>query len=243
MLDQQNDFMVLIGGESGAGKSTSLMNIKNPEGVLYLNCDAGKKLPFRNKFNTVTVTHPMQVLEGIKAANESEKIHTVIIDTLSFLMEMYETQIVLRSDDTRSAWGDYAQYLKTLMQEYIAGSTKNIIILSHIADYIDESSGTKKVQVPLKGASAKVGVEAYLSVVVNAKKVPIIELEKYPSKYLNITEEERIQGFKHVFQTKVTAKTTAERIRGPIGMFKANEVYMDNDVQMLLDILHEYYEA
>ena len=103
MLDQQNDFMVLIGGESGAGKSTSLMNIKNPEGVLYLNCDAGKKLPFRNKFNTVTVTHPMQVLEGIKAANESEKIHTVIIDTLSFLMEMYETQIVLRADDTRSA--------------------------------------------------------------------------------------------------------------------------------------------
>ena len=77
----------------------------------------------------------------------------------------------------------------------------------------------------------------------NAKKVPIIELEKYPSEYLNITEEERIQGFKHVFQTKVTAKTTAERIRGPIGMFKANEVYMDNDVQLLLDILHEYYEA
>ena len=202
-----------------------------------------KKLPFRNKFNTVTVTHPMQVLEGIKAANDSEKIHTVIIDTLSFLMEMYETQIVLRADDSRSAWGDYAQYLKTLMQEYIAGSTKNIIILSHIADYIDESAGTKKVQVPLKGASAKVGVEAYLSVVVNAKKVPIIELEKYPSEYLNITEEERIQGFKHVFQTKVTAKTTAERIRGPIGMFKANEVYMDNDVQLLLDILHEYYEA
>lgn len=42
MLDQQNDFMVLIGGESGAGKTTSLMNIRDPEGVLYLNCDAGE---------------------------------------------------------------------------------------------------------------------------------------------------------------------------------------------------------
>lgn len=67
-----------------------------------------------------------------------------------------------------------------MQEEELAGSTKNIIILSHIADYIDESSGTKKVQVPLKGASAKVGVEAYLSVVVNAKKVPIIELGEVP---------------------------------------------------------------
>ena len=127
------------------------------------------------------------------------------------------------------------------MQEYIAGSTKNIIILSHIADYIDESAGTKKVQVPLKGASAKVGVEAYLSVVVNAKKVPIIELEKYPSEYLNITEEERIQGFKHVFQTRVTKGTTGTKIRGPMGLFTKDQTYMDNCAQLLLDHLHKFY--
>lgn len=243
MLNQQNDFMVLVGGESGAGKSTSLMNLKDQEGVLYLNCDAGKKLPFKNKFETAVITQPNQVLEGLAYANseEGKHIHTVVIDTLSFLMEMYETQVVLRSDNTLTAWGQYSQFLKTLMQEYIAGMSKNVIILAHVADYIDET-GAKKVQVPLKGAAAKVGVEAYLSVIVTAKKVPVKELEQHKNQYLNITDEDIAQGFKHVFQTKITARTTAERIRGPIGMFASNEVYMDNDMQMLLDILHTYYD-
>lgn len=41
-LEQPNDFLILIGGESGTGKSASLMNIKDQEGVLYLNCEAGE---------------------------------------------------------------------------------------------------------------------------------------------------------------------------------------------------------
>jgi len=66
---------------------------------------------------------------------------------------MYETQIVLRADDTRSAWGDYAQYLKTLMQEYIAGSTKNIIILSTLQTILMSLQGLRKFKYPLKGFS------------------------------------------------------------------------------------------
>lgn len=41
MNAQVNDHLVLLGGKSAAGKSASLMNIKNPEGVMYLNCEAG----------------------------------------------------------------------------------------------------------------------------------------------------------------------------------------------------------
>ena len=40
-LEQINDNLILIGGESGTGKSASLMNIKDQEGVLYLNCESG----------------------------------------------------------------------------------------------------------------------------------------------------------------------------------------------------------
>jgi len=36
-----NEHLVLIGGVSGDGKSASLRNIKNPEGVLYCNCESG----------------------------------------------------------------------------------------------------------------------------------------------------------------------------------------------------------
>ena len=43
--DQVNDNLVLLCGKSSAGKSASLRDIKNPEGVIYLNCESGKKLP------------------------------------------------------------------------------------------------------------------------------------------------------------------------------------------------------
>lgn len=33
--------LVMIAGASASGKSASLMGLKNHEGVLYLNCEAG----------------------------------------------------------------------------------------------------------------------------------------------------------------------------------------------------------
>lgn len=244
MLNNTNDYMVLIGGESGAGKSASLMNLKDQEGVLYLNCEAGKKLPFRNGFESVVVTDPDNVKEGFLYAEseEGKHIHTIIIDTATFLMDLYESTKVLTAPDTRTAWGGYAQYWKDLMQQYVAKSTKNVIILTHIAEYLDEETNSRVVRAPVKGALSKTGIEAYFSVVVNAKKIPIKVLEDYQNEYLHITEDDRLQGFKHVFQTRITGKTTNERIRGPIGMFDKTEVYIDNDVQLLLEILHKYYE-
>jgi len=39
MSTQMNDHLVLISGKSAGGKSASLMNLRNPEGVMYLNCE------------------------------------------------------------------------------------------------------------------------------------------------------------------------------------------------------------
>lgn len=36
-----NDNLVLLVGKSATGKSASLMGLEKPEGVLYLNCEAG----------------------------------------------------------------------------------------------------------------------------------------------------------------------------------------------------------
>lgn len=41
MTQEVNDHLVLVCGSSGVGKSSSLRNIKNQEGVMYLNCEAG----------------------------------------------------------------------------------------------------------------------------------------------------------------------------------------------------------
>ena len=41
MSTQFNDHLVLLCGKSATGKSASLMQLENPEGVMYLNCEAG----------------------------------------------------------------------------------------------------------------------------------------------------------------------------------------------------------
>lgn len=41
MTTQFNDHLVLLCGKSATGKSASLMGMDKPEGVMYLNCEAG----------------------------------------------------------------------------------------------------------------------------------------------------------------------------------------------------------
>ena len=92
-----NNHLVLLCGKSAVGKTTSLRNILNPEGVAYANCEAGKSTPFACKFNQQTVTDPLQVPQTIDALIGNPKYHTIIVDSLSFLMQMYESVYVLNA--------------------------------------------------------------------------------------------------------------------------------------------------
>lgn len=236
-----NDHLVLIGGKSASGKSASLMNIANPEGVMYLNCESGKKLPFRSKFKEFTITDPLQIEEAFQHAETLPEIHTIVVDSLTYLMDMFESVYVLNAANTMKAWGDYSQFFKRLMQSHVAKSTKNVIFLAHTLDTLNEATMQMETCVPVKGALKNQGVESYFSIVLGTKKMPLKNLEQYGSDLLNITPEEEALGFKYVFQTKITKDTTNERLRGPIGLFETAETFTDNDCQKVLDRLHEYY--
>ena len=134
-----NNHLVLISGKSSSGKSASLMAIDNPEGVIYLNCENGKKLPFKTKFKELTITDPAQVYEAFKEAEKMKDVHTIVIDTLTYLMDMYESTKVLNSSNTMQAWGQYAQYMKQLMSQVVAKSTKNVVFLAHTSDVLNEA--------------------------------------------------------------------------------------------------------
>jgi hypothetical protein len=237
-----NKRLVLISGKSASGKSTSLRNLRDPEGVLFLNCEAGKDLPMPAKFRKMTVTDPYQVWDAFDKAEQSEKIHTIVIDTFTFLMDMFESVHVLPATNTMQAWGQYAQFVKTLMQDKVANSTKNVIILAHTMDLLNESEGVMETLVKVKGSTMNQGVEAFFSTVVSSKKLPLKKLEKYENDHLTITPEEEAVGFKYVFQTLLTKETVNERIRSPMGLWSRNETFIDNDAQFLLDQLNEYYK-
>lgn len=237
-----NDQLVLIGGQSAGGKSASLRNIRNKNRWGYFNAEAGKRLPFRNDFQSFRIDDPYQVWEGFDHfTSNPDTSDGIILDSLTFLMDMFETQYVLNSANSQKAWGDFAQYFKVLMQEKVVRYGKPVIIIAHVREDLDEATHSMKTAVPIKGSLKNNGVEAYFSTVVEALKIPLKDLEPYTNDMLTITEDEEELGFKYVFQTRLTKGSVGKRIRSPMGMFNKNETFIDNDAQVLLDHLNKFY--
>jgi len=210
---------------------------------MYLNCESNKRLPFRNQFDSYTITDPYQVIEAFDALlNGDINRDGIIIDTLTFLMDMYESQYVLSAANTMQAWGSYQQFFKEIMQTKVAKLKVPSLFLAHTKTELNEKAMEYETSVPVKGALKNNGIEAFFSTVVAAKKVELKKLEKFANELLTITDEDRDVGFKHVFQTRITKETTGERIRSPMGMFTREQTYIDNDAQLLLDHLNNFYK-
>lgn len=219
------------------------MNLRGNERVLYLNTESGKQLPFANKFTRKTITDPYQVYEAFEYAEQTGAFDTIVIDSLTFLMDMFESLYVVGSDNTMKGWADYQQFFKNLMQQHVAKSKCSVVFTAHTRSELNEKTMDYETCVPVKGALKNNGIEAYFSTVVSTKRMILKDLKDYRDKnpLLNITDEDEALGFKHVFQTRITKGTTGERVRSPMGMFSMAETFMDNDAQLLLDHLKDYY--
>ena len=237
----ENTQLVLICGKTSTGKSASLMGLRNPERVAYMNCENNKRLPFPSKFMQANVVDPLQVQQTMEALTGNDKYDVIVIDTLTYLMDMYETQYVINSANSMKMWGEYAQFFKRIMQEGVAKSDKQIIFTAHTSDIYNESEMVSETMVKVKGSLMNQGIESYFSTVIATKKVPIKTLEKYKNDLLTITPEEERLEFKYCYQTQLTKETVNERIRGPMGMWLPNETFIDNNAQLVLDRLKQYY--
>ena len=236
-----NDNLVLIVGKAASGKSASFMNIPDQAGVMYLNCESNKKLPFANKFMNATITDPYQVYQGFVEAEKMNHVHTIIVDSLTYLMDMFESMHVINSDNTMAAWGQYAQFFKNLMQQYVAKSTKNVILTAHTMDVLNKADMIMETMVKVKGSLMNYGIESAFSSVIGTKRMTVEELEPYQNDLLTIDEDDRLLGFKYVFQTRLTKETVNERIRNPIKMWAVKETYINNDIQSVIERLHQFY--
>lgn len=241
MTTQFNNHLVLIAGKSATGKSASLFECRNDPGIWYANCENGKDLPFPAKFEQFKITDPLQMYELFSEVENHPEIHTIVIDSMTFLMDMFESLYISTATDTRKAWGDYSAFWNRLMQQYAAVSTKNIQVIGHTSDVMNEREAVMETRVQVKGAIMKKGVESYFTTVVATKKMPVKKLKDYENPLLVITEEEELLGYKHVFQTRLTKDTVHECIRAPMGMWSIKETFIDNNIQHLNQRLNEYY--
>lgn len=236
--------LILIAGEPASGKSASLMNLRDQKGVFYLNTESMKPLPFKNDFKHLKsgLNDPEDIFALFNKVEEMDDVHTIVVDSITFLMSMFESQKVLHAANTLKGWSDYQEFFKKLMQEVVATSNKNWIFIAHnTAELMPD--GTYKYYVPVKGALKNLGLEAYFSIIIYARRVKIDELKELPydENLLHITTRDEAVGYKHVFMCDVTKAFANSKIRSPIGCFAENQIFMDNDCQALLDHLDKYY--
>ena len=85
------------------------------------------------------------------------------------------------------------------------------------------------------------GVEADFTTILSCKQMPVKTLEKFPNALLNITDEEREDGVKYVFQTRITKDSAGEKMRSAMGLWNRDELYIDNDLQLVFNRLKEFY--
>jgi len=104
-LSVGNKFVILVTGTATSGKSTSLMNMPQPENIAYFNTDL-KEIPFKHKMRAVGITSPGQLLGGITAIETIPAIHTACVDTITHLIAQFETQHIQTAVDTQKAWGN-----------------------------------------------------------------------------------------------------------------------------------------
>lgn len=246
-MSQENPKSILICGESGHGKSASLLGIKDRDDVLYLNCEAGKPLPFPNKFKKKTITDPEDVInyiEELANLGDENPFNFVVIDTISFMMDMFERQYINGASNTMKMWGEYGLFFPRLMDATAKVENTFFIMLGHLDSYHDEDEGIMKYSVPVKGALKTKGLEAFFTTVLYVKRMRVKDIEKAVpegNSLLNISDKDRARTYKHVFLTEPDKNTIGGRIRSPLGMWSDDELYIDNDISYVIKRLTEYY--
>ncbi len=242
MTDTGNKNIVLIMGPPNTGKSSSLRNLKQ-ESMVYLNTDM-KELPFKSKFKVnIEVPDAIDILDYIREIESNPDVTGAVLDTLTFLMAMYERQYVVPfagSKKGQAAWGDYGNFYRELIHAIKSG-TKNYAIFAHQETKLNETSMAMDTTVPIKGAVGKIGVEADFTTILSTKQIPVSKLEGIENDLLTITDDEREDGVKYVFCTRINKDFTGEKMRSAMGLWNRNELFIDNDLALVFDRLKKYY--
>lgn len=238
----QNKNIVMVMGKPNTGKSTSLRNLQQ-DTMIYLNTDL-KEIPFRDRFMAnVEVADAKDIIDFVAEIESNADATGAVLDTLTFLMSMYERQYVVPLAGTKqgqAAWGDYGNFYREVIHAIKSG-TKDYAILAHEDTSLNEQSMAMESRVPIKGAVGKIGVEADFTTILSTMQIPIKKLEGFENDLLTITDAEQEDGVKYVFTTRITKETAGGKMRSAMGLWQRNELYIDNDLDLVFKRLHQYY--
>lgn len=255
---------ILINGLSGSGKSCSIKSLLGtPYKVLVLNCDAGKPLPFKIKqtlpdgtvknTNIVQKTvHSWAEFCQLKNTFINSQADILVIDTVTLCLKMFEEQIIKKSSNKQTAWGDYQTALIDTISSLskLADETNKVIVfMAHTATV--QVGDTTVTQSSIAGGLKNLSLEAFFSFVVYATTKSVSELEtfkdnietefnrEFSNDLLTFTDLEKSKNVKHVFQTQTTQDTLNHRIKTGLDYFTIDQTYIDNNLLTLIQTLKD----
>jgi hypothetical protein len=213
--------IILIYGESGTGKSTSIKTL-DPKTTFIINV-LGKALPFKgakqkyvsktkdNNGNILTCDKSSGIIQSLLAIEKLSEIKTIIIDDFQYVMgnefmrRAAETGWQKFTDIGQNAWNIVAQ----------ASSLRDdlkIFILSH--SETNENTGKSKIKTIGKMLDEKICLEGMFTIVL----------------YSTIS-----QNGEYGFITQNTGLITA---KSPHEMF--DKLFIPNDLQLVADSINKY---
>ena len=217
-----NKKLILVIGDSGSGKTSSLRNMPL-EKTVYIDVDRKSIKSFKGMDKLrdwVKLDYIDHLIPGLKALEADPECEYIVIDTLSFALDMFVAQKIDTAADTRAAWGQYKQWYKELI--HIAKtSKKSYIFLTHAKDIYDEKAMTTKTAAYAQGSIFGI-IEADFAVVA------------YTHKYV---DEHGMP--KYGFLVNPTKETLSLSAKSPMEMFD-EPLIEDNDIMTIFEAIENY---
>jgi hypothetical protein len=204
---------VLILGESGSGKTSSLRNFDRKDVLVF--SVSGKRMPFRKKMNVINVRDqsPAERYDTIidMMGKYQDKVKTFVIDDSQYLMAFEEMDRVYEK-----GYGKFTELAKHFLDLISAIKSLNDNVIVYLLHHAQETdSGKVKAKTIGKMIDDHITLEGLFEIVLMA-----------------VHDE----GGYH-FITNGIINTSA---KSPIDMFEQGIV--DNDLKMVNEKIREYYE-
>lgn len=210
---------ILVMGESGSGKTTSMRNLP-PNETFYIDCDK-KGLSWKGwreqysteKQNYMQTSETKKVMTALTRINqELPQIKYVVIDTLNWIM--IDDEFKRMNEKGYDKWQDMAYSIIGIVSlANILRDDLTVIFVMHSQTEKDETTGATFTRAKTSGQKInKIGIESKFTTVLLAKNV----------------------DGKYIFETTSNNSTA----KAPMGAFETNTI--DNDMMKVIEALKDF---
>lgn len=219
---------VLVIGDSGTGKSTSMRNLPL-EKTIWLNTEK-KSLPFKgqSKLHTnVILKDPDEMMEGMNWIEEQEGVEYVVLDSFTMLMDMFYMKHIATApaNKTQKAWGNYKTFGMQVLEK-IKSSNKFYIVTALTQTMMDRFGSPEKEVAKVQGSLLGL-VESHFTVVAHTLVAQ------------DTTTKELEFGL-------VLGKTSDKPLvsaKAPFDFLDGNKAVKDNDITAIAEEITNYIEG